>query len=191
MAAWRWGYGMSPFEDALVVRAASGADDRAFSRLVAMHQAAVRGFLRRLTGSDAALADDLAQDTFLTAYRRLASFRGDSSFRAWLMRIAYRAFLQHRRRPARREVSCDMAAYLAGQAAAAVPMAARLDIENALARLPEAERVALSLCFTYGLSHEEAARATDQPLGTLKSQVARGKARLKEILAVWQTEKAS
>lgn len=182
---------MSPLEHGLVVRAATGADDQAFSRLVVMHQAAVRGFLRRLTGGDASLADDLAQDTFLTAYRHLAGFRGDSGFRAWLMRIAYRAFLQYRRRPARREMACDMAEHLAGQTAPADPLNARMDIEAALARLPEAERVALSLCFTYGLSHEEAAHATGQPLGTLKSQIARGKSRLKEMLAVWQADKIS
>jgi RNA polymerase sigma-70 factor (ECF subfamily) len=62
----------------------------------------------------------------------------------------------------------------------------RLDVERALAALAEAERVALIHCFGLDLSHAEAAAVLGWPLGTLKSHVARGKARLREQLAAWQ-----
>jgi RNA polymerase sigma-70 factor (ECF subfamily) len=67
----------------------------------------------------------------------------------------------------------------------------RLDVETALARLPQAERVALIHCYHLDLSHEEAAQVLNLPLGTVKSQVLRGKARLRDLLAAWAPEKTS
>ena len=73
----------SALESRLILRARSQRDQVAFSRLVAMHQSNVRGFLHRLC-HNYALAGDLAQDTFLLAYRKLASFQGHGSFDGWL-----------------------------------------------------------------------------------------------------------
>ena len=61
---------MAELEKALIARARLGTDDQAFGRWGRMYQGPVRGFLRRLTKGDEALADDLAQDTFLTAYKK-------------------------------------------------------------------------------------------------------------------------
>ena len=96
---------MTSLEHSLIVRARSGTDNQAFGRLVAIYQSPIRGFLRRLAAGDEALADDLAQDTFLTAYRRISSFRGEGSFQGWLFRIAYTSFLQHRRKSMNREIA--------------------------------------------------------------------------------------
>lgn len=68
-------------------------DTASFGALVREHQSALRGFLRRLTRGDHALADDLAQETFLEAHRKLAQFRGDSAFAPWLYAIAWSRFL--------------------------------------------------------------------------------------------------
>lgn len=153
------------------------------------HQSRVRRQLRRLTQGDAALADDLAQETFVAAWRHVGSFRGDAKVSTWLHRIAYNTWLAHRRgvRELASVEADDMMADamdLAPALDAAVPR--QIDVARALAALPEAERVALVHCFQLDLSHAEAAEVLGWPLGTLKSHVARGKARLRERLAAWQ-----
>src|ERR1700750_722725 len=74
-------------------------DRHAFARLVRAHQSRVRLQLRRLTRGDAALADDLAQETFVQAWLHINEFRGDARLTTWLHRIALTRFLQHARRP--------------------------------------------------------------------------------------------
>lgn len=133
------------------------------------HERRVRAFLQRLTGGQE--ADDLAQETFLKAWRTAASFRGDGRYQGWLMRIAWRQFLSSRRRRPKPALPIE--------APIATPdEAARIDLERALARLPERERAAALLCFGEGCSHSEAAAVLDLPLGTLKSIVARARAAL-------------
>jgi RNA polymerase sigma factor (sigma-70 family) len=172
-------------DDPLV--AAELADFEAFVRT---HQSRVRQQLRRLIGADPALADDLAQDTFVQAWRRRAQFRGQALPSTWLHRIAYNLYLSHVR-------SAPLAATLVDEAALqALPAAAndtalRLDVARALARLPELQRVALVHCFVLDLSHSEAAEVLGWPLGTLKSHVARGKVRLANDLAAWATPAAT
>ena len=75
-------------ESDLIARAAGG-DTAAFGVLVRQNQSPLRGFLRRLTRADQALADDLAQETFLEAWRKLSQYRGEGSFAGWLTRIAW------------------------------------------------------------------------------------------------------
>lgn len=154
------------------------------------HQSRVRQQLRRLTQGDAALADDLAQETFVAAWRHVGSFRGDAKVSTWLYRIAYNTWLAHRR-GAREHVSLDADDGVAQAAVDPAPaldaaVLRQIDVGRALAALPEAERVALIHCFQLDLSHAEAAEVLGWPLGTLKSHVARGKARLRETLAAWQ-----
>ena len=159
-----------------------------FEALVREHQSRVRQQLRRLTRGDPALADDLAQETFVQAWRHIGTFRGEARVSTWLYRIAYNAYLAHRRSVAAQtaagteEVPLDAA--LPGDAAADAGL--RLDVARALNRLPEPERVALVHCFQLDLSHAEAAEVLGWPIGTLKSHVARGKARLREHLQAWR-----
>jgi RNA polymerase sigma factor (sigma-70 family) len=161
-----------------------------FEALVRAHQSRVRSQLRRLTKGDAALADDLAQETFVLAWRHVGSFRGDARVSTWLYRIAYNTFLAHVR-GAREHEALDEAQVESSVPDASGATAQRIDVERALAALPEPERVALIHCFQLDLSHAEAAEVLGWPLGTLKSHVARGKARLRERLSAWQGEGAS
>lgn len=157
-----------------------------FEVLVRDNQSRVRQQLRRLTHGDVALADDLAQETFVQAWQHWAGFRGEALVSTWLYRIAYRCFLMHRRSA---PPSAPADAIAAADTPAGGPDATlQIDVERALARLPEPERVALIHCFQLDLSHAEAADVLGWPLGTLKSHVARGKARLREHLAAWQLE---
>ena len=80
---------MGPSDTELVARVLASDDRRAFAELVRRHQSAVRGLLRRLCAGDAAQADDLAQETFLRAYRSLKGWRGEGRLSPWLYRIAW------------------------------------------------------------------------------------------------------
>ena len=82
----------------LIARVLGDDDQHAFGELVRRHQSSVRGLLRQLTRTDIALADDLAQETFLRAYKNIRSFRGEAQFSTWLYRIAYNCFREDARR---------------------------------------------------------------------------------------------
>jgi RNA polymerase sigma factor (sigma-70 family) len=157
-------------------RAATG-DVAAFGALVRQHQSSVRGFLRRLTRGNHALADDLAQETFLEAHRKIAQFQGHGSFTGWLYAIAWSRFLMENRKR-KLEPLDDMDERVAPE----IDPAIKLDLEKAMAMLRAPERSALTLCFALGMPHEEAATVMGVPLGTLKSHVARGREKLKILL---------
>ena len=167
----------------LIARVLAGNDRHAFAELVRRHQSSLRGFLRRLTGGDVALADDLAQEACIEAYRNLAKFGGASAFETWLLGIGYNRYRQWRRK--RRELPMDADAPEPADEAAEPDGGVRIDVGEAVRRLREEERTALELCYTRGLSHEEAARVMDCPTGTLKTHILRAKARLKSFLAVY------
>jgi RNA polymerase sigma-70 factor (ECF subfamily) len=164
-------------DNALAARAAAG-DAAAFTMLVRAHEAAVRRFLARLTRGEG--ADDIAQDAFLRAWRSAAAWRGEGSYRGWLLRIAWTEFLASRRAAGRRAAR-DHEAFERSTAPQRDAEAA-LDLDRALAALPERERAAASLCFGEGCSHAEAAEIMGLPLGTLKSVVARARSGLVERL---------
>ncbi|MDA0280785.1 MAG: RNA polymerase sigma factor [Proteobacteria bacterium] len=84
-------------ENALIFKALTRHDNDAFSALVRMHQGKIRAYLVRLC-KNYDLADDIAQETFLTAFRKLQSYKGEGNFSGWLFRIAHNFFLQHIRR---------------------------------------------------------------------------------------------
>lgn len=163
--------------DPLVLRAMAG-DAPAFARLVRNHQSALRGFLLRLTRGDHALADDLAQESFIEAHAKLSQFRGQGSFAGWLYAIAWSRFRMAARK--RKLEPLDEDTEIAGPAATSD---LKLDMEKAFAVLSAPERAALTLCFALGQSHEEASSALQMPLGTVKSHIARGREKLKAVLA--------
>ena len=174
-----------PLNDAdLVARVLVDDDHHAFAELVRNHQSTVRGLLRQLTRSDLALADDLAQETFVRAYKNIRSFRGEAKFSTWLYRIAYNCFREEARK--RKElVGIDEAQLAAQEDPQAVDPALKHDLMHALQLLPLHERSAILLCCQNGLSHDEAARVLDIPLGTVKTNILRGREKLKKTLAAW------
>ena len=148
------------------------------------HQSSVRGLLRQLTRTDIALADDLAQEAFLRAYKNIRSFRGEARFSTWLYRIAYNCFREDARR--RKElVGVDEEQWQAEQDPHTVDAGLRHDLMHALSLLPLHERTAVVLCCQNGLSHDEASRVLEIPLGTVKTNVLRGREKLKRTLAAW------
>lgn len=167
--------------DAVLIDFARAGSPNAYAQLVARHQQAVRDFLRRFCG-DWMEADDLAQETFVAAWTQLDRFAGASSLRSWLCGIAYRKALTARR--ARARAMARDRAYADAQGDAPTPNRDdRLDLAAAMARLPSAERAAVALCLAAGFSHAEAAESLGLPLGTVKSHVQSGKAKLLEALS--------
>ena len=164
----------------LCTHAATG-ERRAFGELVRRHGSAVRGVLRRM-GAQAAEADDVAQDAFLTAFERIAEFRGEGTFAGWVRKIAARLYLRRMQRDRRLGAFAtdeieDEPDLGGGDADAAI------DLDEALKVLGPAERLCVTLCFGAGLSHNEAAEALNLPLGTVKSHVKRGLDKLRTRLA--------
>ena len=183
---------MNPSDTDLIARVLASDDRHAFGELVRQHQSAVRGFLRRLTGGQHSLADDLAKETFIEAHRQLGRFRGDSAFSTWLLGIAYNRFRRHRRSAHETvEWSADapLADALAGHEttvpAATATVDLQQDLASALRRLSADEQEAIQLCYTEGLTHEEAAGVLGCPLGTVKTHVLRAKDKLRTFLRAW------
>lgn len=168
-------------DDAALIAAVRDGSARAFNTLVDRHQQAVRSFLRRLTAQGD--ADDIAQETFLAVWMQAGSYRGRGSVRSWLFAIAWRkAQSAHRSRfrLRRRDAAYHEAA--AEREARPAAVDERIALEQALAGLPVDQRAALTLCFGFGFTHEEAAQALGLPLGTVKSHVLRGRERLRGLL---------
>ena len=167
--------------DAELVASARRGSDAAFSRLVERHQAALRGFLRPLMGGGWAEADDLAQEAFVIAWQRLSELKQADGFRAWLMGIAWRKAFS-RIRTGQRGSARDLAWLERRGTVAEVAPEDALSLDRALKDLSPSERACVVLCLGQDWSHAEAATALNLPLGTVKSHVARGRARLLSVL---------
>ncbi len=172
---------MSDADDTVLLQRAMQHDRGAFAALVLRHQGRVRGFLRRLC-RDHALADDLAQECFLLAWRKLPELRTHSSLGAWLCSIAYRCFLQalrtREREAALNALYTQPCQNEAETAEAGTELQAR-DLEQAMALLNPQEVAAITLHFSLGHSHSEIAEILDLPLGTVKSLLARALPKLR------------
>lgn len=166
--------------DAALVAEARAGSTSAFARLVARHQQPLRAFLRRTCG-EWALADDLAQETFLTAWERIGSLRKDQGVRAWLFGIGYNKHLGALRGASRRRARDSR--YQAERPPPAPAMSdERLTLERAMEALTPEQRACVALYLAGDFSHAEAADALGLPLGTVKSHVTRGRARLAQAL---------
>ncbi|MBK7721813.1 MAG: RNA polymerase sigma factor SigM [Austwickia sp.] len=179
-----------------MVRPLSGSDDRgllaahcagdpdAFGELFRRHRDRMWAVALRTT-HDPELASDAVQDGFLSAYRRAETFRGESAVTTWLYRIVVNACLDRMRRAnARHETPLESITlppdphdrYAAAEAA--------IDVQAALATLPEGQRLALILVDMQGLPVAEAARILGVAEGTIKSRCARGRATLATLLGI-------
>ena len=160
----------------LVARACRG-DLGAFEDLYRQNVGRVYGLCLRMTGQPES-AEDLTQDTFVSAWRSLPGYEGRSSFSTWLHRIAVNAVLARRRSPqGRNEISMtdDAGEQMDFEAAPAMDEATPIDIERAIAALPPGARDIVVLHGIYGFSHEEAAEMLGVAVGTCKAQLHRAR----------------
>jgi len=174
--------------DRHVVDLARRGDLAAFEQLVERHRDVVHRVARRVVGHHD--ADDVSQDAFLRAFHRLDRFRGEGSFRSWLLQITYNTALnaaeRRRREPA--EVAEDLAETRPATEPDRVP-AERLErrerrerLEMKLGALRPAHRSVLVLRDVEGLSYEEIAQLTEMPLGSVKGRLHRARGELIELL---------
>ena len=165
-----------------VVMCAIAGDDNAYGELVRRRQSGIRQLFRRLC-RDPALADDLAQQTFLQAWRTLHTLKSPAAFGGWLKKLAVNVWLQRLRAERDWQSTDDLESL--PEHGAQPSVAERLDLDNALATLPPDVRLCITLAYAERMSHREICEATGLPLGTVKSHITRGAARLRERLGAY------
>ena len=167
--------------EAADVALAAAGDQRAFERLYRLHVARVHSLARRMVG-DEGDPDELTQDIFVRAWERLGTYRGEAAFGTWLHRLAVNAILNWRRSEAtargRTEggVDADLVAGLRSAGGEA------LDLEGAIAKLPQGARRVFVLHDVQGFKHEEIAAMTGVTAGTSKAQLHRARMLLRALL---------
>jgi RNA polymerase sigma-70 factor (ECF subfamily) len=184
-------------DEAELLRQAQRGDLDAFNSVVLAHQTRAYNVALRVLG-DGAAAADATQEAFISAYRSLRSYRG-GSFRAWLLRIVTNACYDELRRRKRRPATSledlapetedgepEVEAWLATQADGPERLSERTElvaaIQDCLDRLPDEFRVVAVLADVQGCGYDEVAQAIGKPLGTVKSRLARARARLRDCL---------
>lgn len=181
-------------EAVLIDIAVRDNDQQAFAQLMREHQSRIRNSLRQLTNYDDALADDLAQETFIQAYKNLHQFDSKAKFSSWLYKIAYNQFLQHCRRNQSQKNSAELDDIddhqLADNQASAEDQQGSNELQQqlaaVLATIEPVRRTVLHLLLHRQYTQGEIAAITDLPLGTVKTHINRGRAELQQKLAHWQ-----
>ena len=175
-------------EDLALVERCRRGDLGAFEELYRAHAGKLFSVACRMVGNPAD-AEDLLQEIFLSAHRKLDSFRGESALGTWLYRLAMNQCLDYlRSRAARTNQVTDALEEEAGPFEPGEPTLAertvtKMDLERALTRLPEGCRAAFVLHDVQGLEHKEVAQALGIAEGTSKSQVHKARLRLRALLA--------
>ena len=177
-------------DENLLLTMAMGGDVDAFNRLVAIHQNAVYGFAMSLTRQHA-LADDVTQETFISAFRSISKMRG-GNFRAWLLRIARNKAYDHfRRQNRRRESSVDEenSPFLAtltddnpSPHSVAVNSELREALEHCVGGLSDEHREVIVLIDVQGESYDDASAVCGVNIGTVKSRLNRARRRVRDCL---------
>jgi RNA polymerase sigma factor (sigma-70 family) len=155
-------------KDLALSRRAAVGDAAAFAMLVDKYERPLRAFLQRMGAGH--VADDVAQDAFLKAWRRAGQYDGRARYSTWLTSIAWHCRIDQLRRDKRAPEPDDRGSEIRSD-----------EVQDMLARLSDSERAALVLCDGHGWTHAEAAELLQMPLGTLKSTVARAKAKFREM----------
>lgn len=166
--------------DADWVRAARRGEARAFSALMTRHQGVVRSFARRVS-ADPGEADDIAHEAFVFAWSNLSKLKDPAKFRSWVLGAAWRKAQTRARSRARSRARDGAWLDTRPQSSDAVGEVA-LTAVQLFETLSLDQRAALALCHGEGWSQSEAADILDQPLGTVKSNVTRAKAKLRALL---------
>jgi RNA polymerase sigma-70 factor, ECF subfamily len=166
---------------ALIAKVVALHDNNAFDSLVRRYQSPVRRFLLHLAGGDSMLSDDLSQETFIKAYERIGTFKNLSNFQTWLFRIAYNVFYDYIR--TRKEMPSPDDVDLTGvRQASSRDSDVATDIDAGLLTLRTEERTCVTLQLIEDLSIDRIVIITGMPVGTVKSNLSRGKAKLANYL---------
>lgn len=168
-------------ELALITRCVAADDRNAFGQLVDAYSESLRRFLLGLTKGDSALADDLAQETFLKAYLSIRSLEGVTRFRSWLFRIAYNEFVSDLRRRSRLSNTGEDIPDIADETPDETPISAD-NLTEAIAQLPETQRAVVQLFYYEDFPVARISLITSLPETTVRSHLFRARNRLAVIL---------
>ena len=186
---------LEDWDDATLVGRSTSGDDQAFAVLVRRYQAPLYRHAWRLT-HDRRAAEDVTQEAFVTAWRRLPSLARPEAFRSWLYQIATRRSIDvvRARRPERPldptgtvGPTAALASSEPGPAATAEHREQLQDLAAALQELPLGQRAAWSMREIDGLSYDEIATALLLPVSTVRGRIARARHDLAERMSAWQT----
>ncbi len=177
-------------DDSTLITAAQRGDQRALDTLLRRHQDRIHAVCRRLAGNEAD-ALDATQEALIAIVRGLPRFDGRAKFSTWAYRVATNACLDELRRRGRRpepglpEYETTGHRPIGGSAARdpAETVSAAVDVDRGLSHVPEEFRTAVVLRDVAGLDYAEIAEMLDLPPGTVRSRIARGRARLAEAIA--------
>lgn len=163
-------------------------DDRnAFSELVRRHQSQLRASLRKMNGGQVELSDDIAQETFILAWRNIKSFRYEAKFSTWLYRIAFNAWQSEVRKKHELAMADDNLPEPEPVVPESEHTGMKRDLMRAMEGLSDGERNAILQCYYNDLSHEEAAFVLGIPLGTVKTNILKAKEKMRAKLKAYQS----
>jgi RNA polymerase sigma factor (sigma-70 family) len=168
-----------------LVTLAQAGDVKAFESLYTRHRNRIYGLVWRLCGGDHGLAEDLLQEAFVRAWQKLESFRGESKFGTWLHRLSANVALSDRRSKLSRkkfETAMDEVSERTAIGSSDVFAGQRMDLEQAIAQLPERARTVLVLYDIEGYRHAEIAKMTGMAVGSSKAQLHRARKLVRENL---------
>jgi len=169
-------------EELTVITLAATGDDVAFDELVRRNHSRVRNFMRRLCNQPD-MADDLAQQAFLKMWKSIGRLHSPDAFHGYMRKIMISVWMDELRRRKIAFETLDENDYAINIHSPDSPSGARMDLDAALGKLAPSMRLCLALAYGDGLSHTEISYATGIPLGTVKSYVLRGAAKMREMLA--------
>jgi RNA polymerase sigma-70 factor, ECF subfamily len=174
------------FADAdLIARVIAGDDRNAFAELVRRHQSALRASIRKMTHGQIEFSDDIAQETFILAWKNIKTFRNEAKFSTWLYRIAFNVWQSEIRKKRETLIEEDAQAETESHPSEAELTGVRRDLTRAMQNLTDGERNAILQCYYNDLSHEEAAYVLGIPLGTVKTNVLKAKEKMRGKLSAY------
>lgn len=168
-------------ELSLIARCIAGDSREAFGRLVVAYEGGLRRFLLNLTQNDAALTDDLAQETFLKAYLAIRSFKGIARFKTWLYTIAYNEFLTYKRKIKESNQEIETIP-IVDEHSDHSAVNARIDAETCLKHLNDKERTVVLLFYLEDQPIDKISQITGMPAGTIKSYLSRARAKMSQLM---------
>jgi RNA polymerase sigma-70 factor, ECF subfamily len=177
-------------EDSALVRAVKAGDRDAFDTLVERYGRHVLRYLESLCRGSVE-ADDLAQEVLLQAYRKIGTFNEDTDFRAWLLTIAYHAWVHWLRK--KRPVTTDPEdlKHVAAAVEATGDDELAADVRKSIEALPDDQRAVVALRFGEGLSHAEIAEITKSEVATVRWRLFKARQTLQRVLRKWVAGKGS
>lgn len=168
-----------PVDEYTLVQQAKQNDTRAFEQLYRLHRGRVYGLCTRLC-RDRDMADDLTQEAFVLAWRKLSTFRGDSAFGSWLYRITTNVVLSYLRK--QKNFMTSLKSEYSEEQAIVPAVVERLTLDKAIGKLPDGARAVFVLYSVEGYSHSEIGGMLKIAVGSSKAQLHRARQLLQRYL---------